>query len=273
VPIYRSVGVEKVKITSLGKAGRDEAFTDHYQRRWLVRTWSVPYNDKMLLLVSLPVPDGFIGMAELLPTAQVAERLIDIKKLTDFVYLSYTGTLGQWREFLRLQDLLPPVFGSLTIDFGYDKYFRFVSERLAISYGTAQMKITPRSDFTLGFTYFRENDKVVWDVGNIILGEEKDRNTFFAVNRKLRPPRTLDDSYRRSWENIAERRHPYNKSAYFDNQRTLIGDVVIGDLAPAQISASPLLYTTFFGTDGNLGQKDVETKLNGFKAHLTIKEY
>ena len=271
--IYRSVGAEKVKITSLGKALRDEVYTDHYARHWLLRTWNVPYNDQVLLLFSLPVPDGFVGIAELMPTAQLAERLIDIKALTDFVYVSYSGTLEQWHEFLQVRQLLPAIFNTIAIDFDYNKSFRYTSKRLTFAYGPEQMRITPRSDLKLAFSYSREKDKVVWDVGNVVTGEDKNSSTFFTVIRKLHPPRTLDDSYRHAWEDITQRRHPYNKSAYFDNTRTLIGDVSIGDLKPGQLSSAPLLYTTFFGADGNVGQKAAETRLKGFEEHLTIKEY
>jgi hypothetical protein len=273
IAIYRPVGVEKIKITSVGKAAQDETFVDAYQRRWMVRVWNVPYNDQQMVLFALPVPGGIAGMLRMVPTFRTVGHVGDLRALADFFYVSYYGTLAQWRELLAQRDRLPPVFHTLTIDFEYSRHFRYASKRVAFSYSPEQMQIGPRSDMELRFAYFREDGKIVWDVSRVIVGEDRDRATYFSVNRDLRPPNELSDKLRARWEKIAQRRHPYNRTAFFDDKRTLIGDVYVSTLRQDQVAAAPLLYTTFYGTDGNVDQRQVESKLKGFIDNLSVREY
>lgn len=269
----RTVGVEKIKLTSLGKAVRDEVFTDSYRRNWIVRVWNLAYSDEQMVAFSLPVPGGLVSMIRRGQTEQTVGNMSDLKSLTDFFYVSYYGTFEQWREFLANRDLLPPAFGAIDLDFEYGKQFRYGSKRVQLSYGPDQMNITPNSDLSLRFSYFRENDKVVWDVAQVTVGESKASSTFFGVARNLHPPKQLGDKYLSKWDDITHRHHPYNKRAYFDDKRTLIGQVCANNLGPDQLVAAPLVYTAFFGTDGNVQQSSVEQKLDGFLKSFAVKEY
>lgn len=273
LPVQRTVGMERIKVTSLGKAGQDYTYTDDYGRKWIVRMWDLPYSDEKIVLFSLPVPGGFVGMLRAVPTWRIAGHVTDLKVLANFFYLSYYGTLDQWREFLKHRELLPPAFATTRIEFEYGKHFRYASPRVALGYGPEQMRITGRSDLSLRFSYFRENGKAVWDVTDVVVGESKDNATFFSVSRVQRPSPQLDDKFRGKWENIVQRRHPYNRTAFFDERRTLIADVAVPGSGPKDLARAPLLYTVYYGTDGTVEQKVALERLERFRANLDVREY
>lgn len=271
-PLYRTIGADKIKISSMGKAVEDYTYADRYSRKWLVRLWNIDFSDEQVVLFALPVPGGFKGMMRIVSTGQMPYIVADLKVLADFTYISYYGTLEKWRDFFAQRDLLPQALSDIKIDFEYGKNFRYTSKRLTFSYGPDEMQITEQSDLKLRLSYFIENDKVVWDVTNVKIGDNKDNSIFFSLTRNAQPAPQLDDKFKSIWGKIVQRQYPYNKTAFFSDNRTLIGDVFASKVSTEQVSSSRLLYTAFYSADGSLEQKKAETKLLHFMENINVIE-
>ena len=272
---YREVGPENIKITSMGRAFEDDRFTDSYGRIWMVRTWLIEYDDRKVVTFSLPVPGGCIVMMRTGRTGDVdREDIPELKALSDFIYVSYYGAFKEWQEFLGMKNLLPSIFSTLDIHIEKNKSFRFKSARLCLSYGPEVMKISDKSGFQLDFGYFQEKGKAVWDINEIIATEEKYSQVGYAVSRMMKPPKELGDQYQSNWENMVERKFPYDRSAYYKDKVTIISTTNCGDGQGAKKEAfsSSVLYTVGFIKEGNVSQKEMEAKLEMFMRHLTIYE-
>lgn len=269
---YRTIASQKIKITSMGKAAEEFGYTDHYDRKWLVKIWNIEYSDDQVALFILPVPGGYKAMMRLASTEMMPGYIEDLKVLTDFVYVSYYGTLAKWQDFLSHRELLPKALADLKLDFQYGKHFRFSSKRLAFSYGPEEMKITDRSDLKFRLAYFRDGDKVVWDVAYVQVGEDKDSSVFYALARNTHPPAKLGDDFSSNWNKMSQRAYPFNKNAFFSDNRTLIGGVLPSTAKGNQKSGPNLLYTTFYSVDGSIEQKNAETKLSRFMGKVSVFE-
>ena len=268
----RTVGPERIKIVSMGKAHDEYVFTDSYQRKWMVKIWPIEFSDQKVVMMALPVPNGFVGMLRIAQTGDVENHLRDMKALADFTYVSYYGTLARWRVFLAMKDMLPAAFSGIHVSFDYGKEFRYQSRRIAFSYPSSLMTVTSNSDLQLGFSYFAENGKVVWDVSKVVLGEDKNNNVAFTIIRNARPSREMNDDYRKDWDNMANKRHPYDQASYFTNDQTVIGTVFPRDVNPQTLSASPVLYAVMHSADGVVQQNTAAAQLNGFIRGLEIRE-
>jgi hypothetical protein len=272
---YRAIGPENIKITSMGRAFEDYRFTDSYGRVWMVHTWLLEYDDRKVVTFSLPVPGGCIVMMRTDQTGDVDQGDIpDLKVLSDFIYVSYYGSFKEWREFLSMKDLLPSVFSTLDIHIENNKIFRYKSARLGLSYGPDIMKITDKSSFQLDFGYFDEKGKTVWDINGIMATEEKYNQIGYAVSRMVKPPKELGDQYQSNWENMVERKFPYNRSSYYKDKVTIISTTYNRESQEAKKEAASgsVLYTVGFIKQGNVGQKEMEAKLEMFMRNLVIYE-
>jgi hypothetical protein len=271
----RRVGPENIKITSMGSAFEDYRFTDSYGRIWLVRTWLIEYNDTKVVSFSLPVPGGCIVMMRTDDTGNIDQGHIpDLKVLSDFVYVSYYGTFKDWREFMRMKDLLPSIFSTLDIRIKNNEVFQYQSKRLSLSYGPDILKISDNSDLRLDLGYFQDQGKTVWDITNISIAQERYNQTGYTVSRKMKPPKELGDQYQSNWKDMVERKFPYNRSAYYKDKVTMISTTYHrgskareGD--PASVS---VLYAAGFMEQGNVDQKKMEAKLEAFMRNLVVYE-
>ena len=265
VYVYRQIGEEKIKIVSMGKAQEDYPFTDAYGRKWTVRTWKHEYSDQLFVVFSLPVPGGCVAMVRADDTGAVlSSHIPDLRTLANFIYLSYYGTLGEWKELLALRDALPSVFSSIDLRSVYDRSSSFSSPRFTASYGADLMHITDKSDLNLRFSYYRDKGKVVWDIDGIVIGDDKSNNISYSVFRYAMPPKDLPDSFQSNWKNVEGQKFPYNRSAYYKEAYTVINS--------AQRIGPSLYYIESYSANGKAEQEQMEKKLDGFLRNLKVHE-
>jgi hypothetical protein len=272
---YREIGPESIKITSMGGSFEDYRFTDSYGRIWMVRTWLIEYSDRKVVTFSLPVPGGCIVMMRTDQTGSVDQGDIpDLKVFSDFIYVSYFGTLKEWREFLGVKERLPSALSTVNIQMKDSEVFRYESKRLSFSYGPDLMKISNGSNLRLDFGYFQEEGRTVWDIAEIGIAEDKYKQIGYTVSRMMKPPEELGDEYQSSWENMVEQRFPYNRSAYFKDKVTIISAIYERGSPREKIGvpSSPVLYTVGYIKEGNVDQKEMEAKLELFMRNLVVYE-
>jgi hypothetical protein len=267
--LNRRVGSESVKITSLGKPTTDTVYTDAWQRRWQVRVWPVPYENAVVMTFALPVPDGYQVMMRSSAASQQHDCLINMQALTDFFFATYDGTLAQWKDYLKNTALLPAALKDIRIDFDYGHRFSYTSKRMHLAFTPELQKIEPDSMLTLGFTYFNDHGKVVWDVGDVWMAANAHDPDSINIARGVAPSDDLDDSYKNEWNKIVHRQHPYDGVARSENDVMKISDVVA---APAD-AASPVRYFVNYQVEGTQSQEAMKAKLDILMKSLQVDEH
>jgi serine protease Do len=273
VSFRREIGSQKIKITSLGKAAEDYMHTDSYGRKWIVRTWNLEYDDDKVVAFLLPVPGGVIGMLKRGQTGLVDNGYVpDMKVLTDFVHLSYRGTFKEWNEFLQSSALLPATFANIKLDLDAGS-FRYSSARLSIAHAPDVMAMSEESELRLLFGYLQEKDKVVWDVGGVVVGESKGKDHYYGIFRINRPPKELRDAYKKQWEIVVKREFPFNGTAYYDEGETIIKTVYGASASePARPDSADFYYTITYQIGGKADQKDMEEHLKKICDSMRVLE-
>jgi hypothetical protein len=266
----RTISSQSIKIVSMGKAQVEVDYIDTYHRKWSVKSWPIEFSDQTLVMMVLPVPDGLVGYLRIIGTGATEGNLLDMKSLADFVYISYYGTLPQWRNFLSIKNILPAAFADIQIDFEPGHEFRYQSKRLAFKYQSSLMKISNDSDLQLGFTFFLDAGKIVWGVSKIIVGEDKSSNFSFTIVRENKPPQDIGDNYLQYWEKLSNKRYPYDHTSYFEAGKTIIATVLTagGRTQPSD----KVLYSVTHVVDGVTQQDVVASRLDSFSRGLEVHE-
>jgi len=268
--LKRSVGPERILVTSLGDPDTTGTWSDRWGRHWQVWRWPVPYADGYVSVFALPTPDGYAMLMRIEPATSRHDTAINMQAITDFVSLPYDGTLAQWKAFLADPKLLPDAFKNIHVAFDYGNGFHYDSQRLAFSFTPDLQEIDAGSVLTLGFTFFPGQDgKVVWDVGQVWLAEDNHDHHWVSLLRNQTPPLDLDDSYQSFWKKVAGRQHPYDGMSYSDSDMTKINAVV----PPAQGHAKPsVLYTAYVYQPGTQPQAEMKQKLDSLLKNVQVRE-
>jgi hypothetical protein len=267
--VKRRIGPERVQVTSLGKPTQDTLYTDRWQRHWQVRVWPMPYVNARVITFALPVPDGYAVMMRILPAGFVHDYMINLQAIADFAFVTYDGTLAQWKDFLGNTALLPGAFEHIHIGIDYGHRFSYASQRLSFDFTPALQKIDPQSLLTLGFTYADDHGKVTWDVGDVWLAASASDHYWVNVARNVMPSPDLDDSYQSEWKKLLQHRHPYDGVVIDGDDTTKIMRVVD---VPAGVKPG-VLYTAYYDAEGSHPQAEMKTKLDLLMKNLRVMEH
>ena len=269
----RAVGSEKVKITSLGKPVLESTRADRWQRPWHIAVWPLPYANALVVTYSLPVPDGCMMMVRFVPPAQLHDARLDLDELSSFVYVTYEGTLAQWKEFLGYPALQPAALRNIRIDYDYGQRFSYASRRVAFTYPSSLQPIKPDNLLWLGFRFFLDGGKPVWDVGlvDIYKNQASDDHDEVNVQRHIAPPAGLDEDMSNRWRKLTGREYPYNAVANSQDGQMGIDAVAASATAGGQPSA--VLYTAFYGVTGAQSQEFMKGKLDLLTKDLRVMEH
>lgn len=264
----RTVAGERIKITSLGKPSSETTYTDRWQRPWLVSTWPFPYLNSQVVAYVLPVPDGCVMMMRMAPAAQVSGHRLDLDELANFIYVTYGGTLAQWKEYLA-DAPQPAVFRTIHLQADYGRRFAYRSQRVSFSYTPAVQAIRPDSVLNLGFRFLLDHGQPAWDVGFIEIWKTlaSDDSDQVTVQRHAMPPAGLDVDMSSHWKTVSGRQYPYNGEARYEDGAMNIGTVV------SPKTAKDVLYTAHYSIGSNRTQAFMKGKLGQFTQDMHVLEH
>jgi len=198
IKVPRMFGSQAVRITSLGPAQEDAVLRDRFGRVWQRRTWSLGFVDAYVQVLALPTPDGYVGLFNVTTSPfhdVVAESFTFV---ADYLYLSYTGSLPQWRAFLDRRALRPAVFDHIKLEFAEGKGLRFESPRLQFD-STGVLTLGPQSVLDLRMTYMLDHGTLSWDVGGVEVDQDREGNTYLAAYRQPKPGADAGREMRERW--------------------------------------------------------------------------
>lgn len=271
VNVSRTIGSEKIRITSLGKPANEFNYKDQYGRVWIVRRWLIGYDDTGVIAMTLPTPDGSITMLRHDSTGRIDAHLLDLKALSNFVYLTYYGTVKEWQDFLAMKTLIPAPLHDIRLDYSISGHLQFSSNNVRFNYDKSLMDITDDSDLTLYLSYYKKDDKVTWDIARVMIGENKNNNTYFLVSRTAHPDKDMNDSSKADWARLVNRKFPFNKVSFFKDKNTFISTVYSKNKNVSSVMQKPFLFSVLYGVEGKVDQKIAEGKINTFIDKLQIQ--
>jgi hypothetical protein len=213
----RPIGNEMVRILSLGPADQDRPYEDSYGRRWQLRSWRIEPMDLQAIALLMPVPDGLVALMRLSPTGRAHANTQELKFLADFVYLTYGGTLPQWREFMQLGALRARPFERMAVEYVPGRQLSFRSPRFDFSLDLNLADISDRSAFELRFSYVPGPEGASWEVIGCEFREDVQHALAISAHRQPRIPPEIGGNLRRDWQRMFKRAAPFDGRPYNDD--------------------------------------------------------
>ena len=260
--LMRQVGDQAIRITSLGPVQRQELYLDGYGRRWQVRYWPLGYMEGYLVCYALPVPEGYIGIVQTVPSAQLEIVNEYLKLLAGDIYADYAGSMPQWKSFLARHDLRPSLFDRIKLDVDSQQNLHYDSPRLTLDLPKDLLDTSDRSELVLNMAYMMDGDRLTWDVGGVNLYKDGDRNTYVGVRRHVKPGAEGAKDLLEIWNDMATHAAGFNRVAGHDNEfkSYWIHDAVSAPSAdgPGIDPHARVLYDVAYFTDSNRYPVDME---------------
>jgi serine protease Do len=269
-PLYRQVGSEKIKITSLGRPTQDTTFSDRWGRSWQVRTWPMDFQNGLLVSLDLPVPEGYVSMRRLMFAGFREEQLAQMKILADFVAVSYGGSLAQWQDFMHDKNAVSPALAAAKIQFDYAKSFDYRSPQMSFSYTPELQKIDKDNRLTIDFGFLGQAEKTSLVIAGVALHEDAEGKTEVGVFRHSAPSEDLDESFQKNWSKRLQHKHPYDAVAFEEDSMQYIR-AIYGEAD--QVPPPKVVYTFLYRAESGTSQEQMKSKLDLLMKNAHVEEH
>lgn len=266
--LTRSVGEEKVRITSLGPPAVDTVFVDRWQRRWQYREFDLPFIDVGMVIYTLPVPDGFIGILRYAPAQQLHVARTQAEAAANFVSASYIGSLDDWQQYMKLTGWQPAPLAASKVDIDYGKHFAFASPAFSLAFDTNVQRIEPAGNIALPFSFIDRGEGVKLDIAGISVRQDASKTADVRVNRHPKPFPDAPERSQGAWNQVLKHEHPQDGMPFKTDDTTWAG--VVAGTPAAEPKA---LYTLFYGDDGSPPDAAMKDKLDRLVKGTTINEH
>lgn len=207
LPIKRDIGVEQVRVTSLGEPERSTTWSDRLGRVWTSSLWYITYEDSHIYTHCLPYPKGVICNLDLATNNELSLGYLDlIQQDYDEVVVGYTGEVKDWVEYFKLdKERLPKSMRNIQLSFDNDQ-FRLRSELFKISMNESDITETSNIHFHFGYA----SDELLSE--DLLLYEvfpKQGDSTHYRIQKYHSPGAFSSDSYKAAWQDIMNRSGDY----------------------------------------------------------------
>jgi serine protease Do len=272
--LSRPFGQESVALTSLGPPVRDVAHRDQYGRRWQVATFALPYVDSHVVMLLLPTPDGYAGLLTIAPRSLLEFMTDQLLFVSDYFYVTYNGTLPQWHAFLARPDVPPALAGiKVTRDL---QGLHYRSKRVDFDVPPALLKLDETSTLQLRMSYTLAGNALVWDVGAILVSDERQGERFFSLARQPKPPEGARKKLTDRWAEMLDSRGDFAPGRGHDaefkkywRRAAISADFKPG--APVDRSAT-LMYAVTSSIEGARLPREIDDMQEQLLENVRVKE-
>jgi hypothetical protein len=258
IKVPRMFGAQAVRLTSVGPALEDTVVRDRFGRVWQRRSWSVGFADYYLQTIALPTPDGYVGLFSM-ASGEMRDIVTEAETfIAQYLYVTYEGSLPQWRAFLDQRELRPALFDHIKLQYEPGRDLRFESPRLRLDSGGV-LSVGAQSTLELRMTYMLDRDALVWDVGGVVVNQDRDGSTYMAAYRQPKPGDDAGREARERWTHMTRRDADYNGIPGHDDhyKNFWIRTVADGEQHAGDPGGRPL-YEVVYNTNGSVLPRQME---------------
>lgn len=258
---------EGSRILSYGDPNQTLQHTDFYGRKWNINIWYQEYSDVAIINFTTPNPSGLATIYSTCYTYSIENKLIELKKITDFINISYSGTLKEWTEFLQLKEYLFAPLSDYSVKFTENGSFEIATDSFSLNTNPQFFDVNEKNDLGLYFDVYPYEGGFKWGVRKFIFNAGSDSDNFLLFYRWNKPVEGLRKSFQEEWDkNIVDREHPYNSVAYTDEGVTKIGTVYDND--NILLKQDPYAYSLIIAREGTIPSEEIESNLVNYVSSI-----
>ncbi len=199
----------------MGKPFFSDTHRDRWGRVWNINQWIMDYADQVIIIWSTPTPQGVSMIYKQVTSATVHAWMYDMEKITDYMNISYMGTLEEWKDFFAREDFLFGPIKDVRMSYKSGETFSLSANDFSMKTEAKDLSIDDKNTLYITMNVYVKNQRPVWDIRHIILTESSVKSNSILLARMDKPhpdlPKAYQDSWTNSWLNPA---HPYTGEPY-----------------------------------------------------------
>ncbi len=271
LPLTRTIGVEKIRIVSLGVPEKTETWEDRLGRQWISSLWHLPHNDYFVYSHCLAYPKGVICNIDIKKSWNLRAGYLSImKEDLNEVTVGYEGELHDWMEYLSVsKQYLPTAFHKSRITFnGESLQIELTDFTLALNSKTVDENTSLHFHFGYSNQSLLEEELLLFE-----LFPQKGIGANYRIQKFFSPSQFSSDTYKSQWEEISNRSGDFSAKVVMGNRYQTIQKVMAdGKKEFNSVEGDKITREFVIGCVYKLSEEDVLAKCNKFIDSANFKE-
>ena len=237
IPLTRTVGKEKVRITSLGAPESIQRWTDRLGRKWVSSLWYMPSEDYFVFNHCLAYPKGAICNLDIKHNNELFYGYLDIIKYSyDEIAIGYAGKVVDWVEYFALdKQLLPDSLASAKIELN-EEVFNLSMKNYNITIDAAEINEQSNIHFHFGYS---STERLAEDLLLLEIIPKNDSKFHYRIQKYHSPSEYSKDEFVAAWKNIKAEQGEFtgkiiNKNGQFSVQHVIKSTLLTDEEDPEQ---------------------------------------
>ena len=263
-------GNDKYRILSFGDPSEKGEYRDTIGRIWLTFKWDIIFDDKVLIMYVLPLPNGPVVLSTMQPSAFQMDYEWDLRKICEHTFAAYDGTFNEWNDFIALKKYMPDFLKDTRFDWNSG------SRELSITYGSVTLSADRQvfdwdndSELFLAPSWYKLDNKAAFDTRKLILSRDVRGNDFIVLYRHIKPDTKLGATVMENWNDLVIEKYPFDgKPGISVKENT--GSV--GAIIKAQQLNPDTLYTLYLAMENPVNEDNLSRRFGALKHGVYIRD-
>jgi hypothetical protein len=263
-------GNDKYRILSLGDPASVSEYTDSLGRAWIHASWLIGFDDKVMIMFILPLPDG----PALVVNTQ-ASRLKkiyewDMRKVCDHLYAAYSADFKGWNDFITAKTRRPGFLGNFLFD------WQQKTQTLSLRFGgvsiTADKQVfdwTDASELFLAPSWYKQKDTVEFGIRKVIIDRDIRGNDYISLYRNIKPDPKLGSKTAEFWNDLVEAKYPFDDKPVIsvkDNTGS------VGAILDTENPNPDVRYSLYLEMENPQDDENLNRRFSALKAGIQVRE-
>ena len=262
-------GTEKYRILSFGEPASVSEYTDNMGRIWLTCSWIIEFEDNVLIMYILPLPNGPAAVMTIQSTDDYKMYEWDLRAICNFLHVAYKGDFNEWNNFIGKKEWIPEFLSDFSFIWDEDKNeISFQYPAFSIKTNADIWEWIPVSSLFLCPTYYIENSEIKYGIRKAIFQRDLRGRDYIVFFKNIKPAEKLGAKAAESWDSIAKEKYPFDGKAIISS-RDNSGS--IGAILPQKNPLPDVKYSLYLTMEDPLSEEDLANRFNILKEGISIE--
>ncbi|MDR0623910.1 MAG: serine protease [Treponema sp.] len=263
-------GNDKYRILSFGDPASVSTHTDALGRTWISAWWLIGYDDRVMIMYILPLPNGPALIVTTQPSTRKDIYEWDIRKLCDHIYAAYSADFEEWKNFIAAKSYVPDFLSDFRFDWQQGaQSFSLQVGSITIAADTQVFDWTGASELFLAPSWYKPKDTVEFGVRKVILNRDIRGKDFITIYRNIKPDPKLGAKNAEFWNDLVAAKYPFDEKPAIsvkDNTGS------VGVILPTENPNPSVRYSLYFSMENPQDEENLSRRLNSLKTGIRVWE-
>jgi hypothetical protein len=263
-------GNDKYRILSLGDPAEVSRYTDTLGRTWITAWWLIGFDDKVMIMYILPLPNGPALIINTQPSSLKGMYEWDMRKACDHLYAAYSADFKDWNDFIRIKPHIPAFLKDF--QFAWEQNTQTLSLHFGGTSITADNQVfdwTDTSELFLAPSWYKPKETVEFGIRKVIIDRDIRGNDYVLLYRNIKPDPKLGAKNAEVWNDLVAAKYPFDEKpgiSVKDNTGS------VGAILETKNPNPNVRYTLYLSMEDPQDDENLTRRFRALKAGIEVQE-